>query len=567
MPERIMPRFVRWTGLLIFALLAGFAAMPAAAAPKARVVIVLDASGSMWGQVNGTPKIVIARNVIHDMMKGWDRSIDVGLIAYGHRSKGNCKDIQTLVPVGPANPAAIDKAVDALNPKGKTPLTAAVTRAAEELKYTEEAATVILVSDGLETCNADPCAAAAAMEKAGVNFTTHVIGFGLKENEQKQLRCLADKTGGLFLAAKDAPTLKESLGRAVKMAKAEAAKPVPPKIKGIHFKVLYAKGGPQVKSGISWKIYNAQKDIDGNRKQAAYSYDTEPDFKLDPGDYVAVAAVGSASGEMAFTVKAGEGQSNEIVLNAGLASVSAKRTANSGKPIAGGLSWRVYAAKADIEGNRKQVSYSYDSQPLWTLPAGRYRITVARGAASAETMVDIKAGERAETELILNSGVLAASTVLAKGDPAVSSDTSWKVMAAQKDIEGKRKQVTYSYDSQPNWELTAGKYLLRISRGSASAEQMVTITAGQRTEASVVLNAGLLGAKVTNGGSTAWKVYSAEKDINGNRRDITYSYNSSPVWTVPAGKYLVRVSGDGKSAQTMVTVTAGKRSDVTLTKK
>ena len=536
-------------------------------APKARVVIVLDASGSMWGQVDGTPKIVIARNVIHDMMKTWDKAIDVGLIAYGHRSKGNCKDIETLVPVGPADPKAIDKAVDSLNPKGKTPLTAAVTRAAEDLKYTEEAATVILVSDGLETCHADPCAAAAALEKAGVNFTAHVIGFGLKENEQKKLRCLADKTGGLFLAAKDAPTLEASLGKAVKVAKEEAAKPPPPppapKIKGIHFKAFYAEGGEPLTSNTSWKVYTAAKDVNGKRKDAGYSYNSNPAFKLEPGQYVVTLEVGSAGTEKTFEVKAGEGQNIDVILNAGLAAVSAKRTADADKTIADGLSWRVYHAEANIEGKREQASYSYNSNPVFTLPAGNYRVTVSRGSASAEAEITVKPGARTESTLILNSGVLAAKALFADGGKPISGNTSWKVYRAEKNLEGKRESVTYSYNAQPGWELTAGKYLLTIERGSASAQKEVSVTANQRTETTIVLNAGLLAAKVT-GSSPSWRVYTAQKDINGKRQSVTYSYNSAPVWTLTAGRYLVRVESHGKAAEREVEIKAGQRTEVSL---
>ena len=56
-------------------------------------------------------------------------------------------------------------------------MTDAVVAAADSLRYTENAATVILVSDGIETCNPDPCAAAQILAETGVDFTAHVIGF------------------------------------------------------------------------------------------------------------------------------------------------------------------------------------------------------------------------------------------------------------------------------------------------------------------------------------------------------------------------------------------------------
>ena len=65
-----------------------------------KVVIILDASGSMWGQVEARPKIDIAKSVVKDLLTEWDDSIELGLTAYGHRRKADCKDIESLVPPG-----------------------------------------------------------------------------------------------------------------------------------------------------------------------------------------------------------------------------------------------------------------------------------------------------------------------------------------------------------------------------------------------------------------------------------------------------------------------------------
>ena len=165
------------------------------------VMLVLDASGSMWGQIDGKAKIEIAREAVDQLAVNWKPENRLGLVAYGHRRKGDCGDIETLIPVGAADPKAVIAAVEAITPKGKTPLTAAVKQAAEQLRYTEDAATVILISDGLETCDADPCTVATSLAESGVAFRTHVIGFDLKKKEQEALRCLAENTGGVFIAA------------------------------------------------------------------------------------------------------------------------------------------------------------------------------------------------------------------------------------------------------------------------------------------------------------------------------------------------------------------------------
>jgi len=178
-------------------------------------MIVLDASGSMWGQIDGEPKISIARRVLKNVLGSSEADLELGLMAYGHRKKGQCGDIELIIMPGAGNGPAIAEAVQKLNPLGKTPLSASVQMAAEALKYTEEKATIIVITDGIETCNADPCALGAALEAQGIDFTAHVVGFGLSAEEGQQVACLAEETGGLYVPAGNADALNDALSETV----------------------------------------------------------------------------------------------------------------------------------------------------------------------------------------------------------------------------------------------------------------------------------------------------------------------------------------------------------------
>ena len=188
-------------------------AQPAAPQGPGQSMLVLDASGSMWGQIGGKPKIEIAREAVASMLQSWPASQQLGLMVYGHRSKGNCADIEMLKAPGSVEKAGFQQAVNALQPKGMTPISASVRMAAEQLKFSERKATVILVSDGEETCHADPCALGKELEKLGVDFTAHVVGFDIDKNPKAkaQLQCLASSTGGRYLDAKDAGELNRAL--------------------------------------------------------------------------------------------------------------------------------------------------------------------------------------------------------------------------------------------------------------------------------------------------------------------------------------------------------------------
>ena len=64
-----------------------------------KAAIILGGSGSMWGQIDGTAKISIAKTVIEGVVEDWDSGIEPGLIAYGHRREGDCSDIEVISPV------------------------------------------------------------------------------------------------------------------------------------------------------------------------------------------------------------------------------------------------------------------------------------------------------------------------------------------------------------------------------------------------------------------------------------------------------------------------------------
>ncbi len=237
---------------VLVALAFGTSVAQAQSAPKTeKVMLVLDESGSMWGQINGEAKITIARRVISDLLDTLPESIELGLTAYGHREKGNCDDIETLVVPGAQPRSAIRQAIAVIKPKGKTPLSKAVVMAAEALKYEEDKATVILISDGIETCNYDPCAVGKSLEANGIDFTTHVIGFDIADDETRaQLQCLAENTGGRFLTADSAEELADALEQ---VSKAPPPLAVPAKIDAV-FAATDGEGGPVIKSGLTWTL-------------------------------------------------------------------------------------------------------------------------------------------------------------------------------------------------------------------------------------------------------------------------------------------------------------------------
>ena len=231
------------------ALALGATSLAANAQERPSTILVLDASGSMWGQIQGVNKITIAREVVADILADFPAEQNLGFVTYGHRERGQCADIQTVIEPAPGTASDIIGIVNELDPRGMTPMTDAVIAAAQALRHTEQPATVILVSDGIETCNPDPCAAARALAQAGMDFTAHVIGFDVKGEAEAllQMQCIAEETGGRFLTADNAQELTEALQQVV------ASPAAPPPLSELTLRaVMDGEDGPFVETPITW---------------------------------------------------------------------------------------------------------------------------------------------------------------------------------------------------------------------------------------------------------------------------------------------------------------------------
>ncbi len=187
------------------------------------VELVLDSSGSMTAEVSpGVTRIQAAKEVLNDVIEAIPEreGVNVGFRVFGHEGSNqeadreeSCRSTELVVPIEGVNKESLRAAVEGYQPVGWTPITLALQSAAEDFEPEAEGVTnaIVLVTDGLETCGGDPCAAAQALAEGDVNVTTYVIGFGLTAEEQATLQCIADAGGGLNLGAGSAEELSEAL--------------------------------------------------------------------------------------------------------------------------------------------------------------------------------------------------------------------------------------------------------------------------------------------------------------------------------------------------------------------
>jgi hypothetical protein len=205
------------------------AALPAAA--QNSTLLVLDASGSMNARLpDGQTRIDAAKKAVADLVARMDPGTRLALRAYGHQSptqKKDCKDTALVVGFAPlaSNRAEVIAQAQALQARGYTPITHALTAAAQDIASEESRERiVVLVSDGQETCASDPCIAARALAAADARLVIHTIGFGVGAAARTQLQCIANVARGNYFDANSAAGLASTLGKAAQTKAAEQKK-------------------------------------------------------------------------------------------------------------------------------------------------------------------------------------------------------------------------------------------------------------------------------------------------------------------------------------------------------
>ena len=568
--------------------------------PSGAVLFILDASGSMWGQIENTAKIAIAKEVMTGLIQELPDTVQAGVQVYGHRSKGACDDIETLSLVGQHDKATLIQKIQSIQPKGMTPITRSLEIAGEQLKENETETTLVLISDGKETCEGDPCAMAQQLRDQGIQVKVHVVGFDVTQEEGKQLVCIAKAGGGKYFSAGNTAELKEALVEVKQelIEKAEAepvlappvpavipvekveAEPAPPATKpagetGLKLQTILTEGGQPLKKDLRYRVFAGQADLEGNREQVAHSTQPQPAFKLEVGEYVVKVTYGEVSTEVPVTIKEGETVEQTISLEAGILRLVAI-AAEGGQPLKKDLRYRVFPSQADVEGNREQIAHSPRAQPVFRLKAGDYLVRVTYGEAAAEAEVTVAAGESTEQTVSLEAGILRVTAVAAEGGKPLKKGFRTRIFAAQADMEGNREEVTYSNSANPTFRLKAARYLLRIQYGRENVriESEFEITAGQATELTITLEAGSLrlrviaeegGQPLTKGKGVRYRVYEGQVDLEGNHEEVASSSNTAqPLFSLKAGQYLVRAQLGNRTAETTIAVTAGKLMEQTL---
>jgi Ca-activated chloride channel family protein len=199
----------------------GVAPAPAAPVQLRRLVLAVDASASMAGPIGGETRMEAARRAAADFLAGVPGDVEVALLVFGHRGSAreegraqSCRAAEVLVP--PGSLGRVEAALGALRPVGWTPLAAAIAGAAALFEPDAPPGSQVLtvISDGVETCDGDPVAAARALQGGAARVVVNIVGLDIAEAERAALEAVAEAGGGRFWNTRSRAELARDLEEA-----------------------------------------------------------------------------------------------------------------------------------------------------------------------------------------------------------------------------------------------------------------------------------------------------------------------------------------------------------------
>jgi len=182
-------------------------------AVKPRLMLIMDSSGSMGeNDKYGDIKIDAAKSQISKILgKIPDGITNVSLMAYD-----NCH-ARVLVPPSNTNIGRVQSRAMSIYPAGPTPIAKSIQKAGKILRGSSQKTTVILISDGQETCGGDPCAEVKRLkQKSNFNLKFYTVGYFVDKNTRKQLECIAKAGDGEYSDTKNSASLGEVFHKIVK---------------------------------------------------------------------------------------------------------------------------------------------------------------------------------------------------------------------------------------------------------------------------------------------------------------------------------------------------------------
>jgi len=187
---------------------------------QTHILFVFDASNSMNAFWGGKRKIEVATQLLSESLSGLYGipGLKLGLRVYGHQTKfvqgeQDCDDTELVVPITEGNNLIIKRALERIQARGTTPIARSLEQTAGDFPDGPGRKVIVLITDGIEACDEDPCAVSMMLQEQGIIVKPFIIGIGLEDEYKDTFRCV-----GNFFDATDPETFKVVLDIVIEQA-------------------------------------------------------------------------------------------------------------------------------------------------------------------------------------------------------------------------------------------------------------------------------------------------------------------------------------------------------------
>jgi len=230
--------------------------------------------------------------------------------------------------------------------------------------------------------------------------------------------------------------------------------------------------------------------------------------------------------------------------------------------IGGGLTWRVFAAKADPSGSFTLVKEDSNPAPTLVLPAGNYIVHVGFGLATAVKPVVLR-GPTVREDFDLPAGALRIEGRV--GDVRIpAGQISFDVYKGSQFEPGDRRPIAEHVMTGASVVVPEGTYYIVSNYGDANSvvRSDIRVQAGKLTDVTVTHRAAAITLKLVSdkGGealaNTAWSVLTPGGDV------IKESIGAFPRVILAEGEYRAIARNEGKVYEREFKVVTGVDGDV-----
>ncbi len=350
------------------------------------LIIILDCSRSMSGDISGKNKFETAKKIIEDVLSQV-KDFDFGLITLGKNETNNPNDIElTVVPI-PNNRGKILAELSKIKPKGLSPIGEALLFAEKVLKKGLRSY-ILLISDGIDNCDGKPLIPVKNLIQNKEVLKIYTIGFDTTQSNIILLQNIAKAGNGSYYHFNNYKELYQSLTKTISTSSEEELEQISEKTIGnISYKCFLEKEG-------GFPAYGAKIDIiDKNGETIKSQYQWKGIIEdISPGKYTISAKHIDSTQKIEITVLPEQIINQTFIFNSETGSISYRNF------IKGSRENMAFGTITKIVHNNGETVYTGNKWEgtIEHLPISEYKIISRNSGITLSKDFTIKAKEKTD---------------------------------------------------------------------------------------------------------------------------------------------------------------------------